>query len=171
MADEEAVRYCPSCGAPVEYRFTFGRRRPVCPSCGRIHFENPRVAAAVVVERDGAILLVRRVNDPSRGQWTLPAGFVDAGEDPRLAAARECLEETGLEVNVARLLDVIAGQEHARGASIVIVYRAEVRGGILRAGDDADAAEFFRPDQIPPLGFDATRQAVALWKAERTGML
>ncbi len=171
MAEGETIRYCPACGAAVEHRLAFGRTRPVCPSCGHIHFENPRVAAAALVEREGSILLVRRVNEPSRGLWTLPAGFVDAGEDPRRAAERECLEETGLEVRVTRLLEVIPGQEHARGASIVIVYWAEVRGGALRPGDDADAAEFFRPGQLPPLGFEATRAAVALWEAARAGML
>jgi ADP-ribose pyrophosphatase YjhB (NUDIX family) len=171
MADEEAVRYCSACGAAVEYRLAFGQIRPVCPACGRIHFANPRVAAAALVEREGAILLVRRVNEPSKGLWTLPAGFVDSGEDPRRAAERECAEETGLEVHVTQLLDVISGQEHARGASIVILYRAEIHGGLLRPGDDADAAEFFSPDRIPPLGFDATRKAVALWKTEQTGML
>jgi ADP-ribose pyrophosphatase YjhB (NUDIX family) len=111
------------------------------------------------------------VNEPARGRWTLPAGFVDAGEDPLRAAERECSEETGLEVRADRLLDVIGGQEHGRGASIVIVYRAEVIGGTLRAGDDADAAEFFGADQLPPLGFEATRKALALWKSQRLGML
>jgi ADP-ribose pyrophosphatase YjhB (NUDIX family) len=171
MADEETVRYCPACGAAVVYRMTFGLNRPVCPACGRIHFENPRVAAAALVERDGKVLLVRRVNEPARGLWTLPAGFVDAGEDPRRAAERECAEETGLEVRVSRLLEVIGGQEHSRGASIVIVYCAEILGGTLRASDDADAAEFYGPDMLPPLGFDATRKALALWRSERQGML
>jgi ADP-ribose pyrophosphatase YjhB (NUDIX family) len=171
MAADDLVRYCSACGAAVEYRLVSGRDRPVCLSCGRTHFENPRVAAAALVEQNGAILLVRRVNEPSRGLWTLPAGFVDAGEDPRRAAERECLEETGLEVDVTELLDVIPGQEHARGASIVIVYRGAVRGGRLHAGDDADAAEFFRPDRLPPLGFDATRKALDLWKGQKADML
>ncbi len=51
---------------------------------------------------------------------------------------RECLEETGLEVRVTALLDVIARQEHPRGAHILIVYRAEILAGELKAGDDAE---------------------------------
>ena len=57
----------------------------------------PKVAAGVVLIDADRVLLVRRVNEPYRGRWTLPAGFVDAGEDPRRAAERECLEETGLQ--------------------------------------------------------------------------
>jgi 8-oxo-dGTP diphosphatase len=101
------------------------------------------VAAGIVVERDGEILLARRANEPARGLWTLPAGFVDAGEDPARAAERECLEETGLQVDVTGLIDVVFGLEHSRGAHIVIFYRAEVRSGSLQPGDDVDQVAFF----------------------------
>ena len=57
----------------------FGRERPVCPQCGWIHFADPKVAAAVLIEKDGRVLLVRRTNEPFRGLWTLPAGFINAG--------------------------------------------------------------------------------------------
>jgi len=95
--------------------------RPVCPQCRWIYFIDPKVAAAVLVEEDGRVLLVRRAGEPFRGLWTLPAGFVNGGEDPAEAAARECLEETGLNVHVTRVLDVIAGLEHERGADFIIV--------------------------------------------------
>jgi 8-oxo-dGTP diphosphatase len=156
----ETIRFCPHCGILIEKRHLFGEERPVCPSCGWIYFADPKVAAAVVVEQDGQVLLTRRVNEPYQGFWTLPAGFVNAHEDPARAAERECLEETGLEVRVVELLDVIGGREHERGADIVIIYRAEVTGGSLAAGDDADRAEFFPRRALPPLAFAATRTAL-----------
>lgn len=106
-------------------------------------------------------MLVRRVNEPFRGLWTLPAGFVDAGEDPAQAAVRECMEETGLQVHVLQVLDVIAGREHERGADFVIVYRAQVVGGVLAPGDDADSVEWFERGGLPPLAFAATREVLA----------
>jgi ADP-ribose pyrophosphatase len=115
----------------------------------------------VLIEREGRVLLVRRVNEPFRGLWTLPAGFVDAREDPAEAAARECFEETGLSVRVTRVLDVVAGREHERGADFVIVYQAEIVSGDLRAADDADAADWFRRDDLPPLAFKATQKVLA----------
>lgn len=135
----------------------FGRRRAGCPSCGWIHFADPKVAAAILIEQDGRVLLVRRVNEPFRGKWTLPAGFVDADEDPARAAERECLEETGLTVRVTRVLDVIAGREHPRGADFVIVYLGEVLSGSLQAADDADQAEWFDRAELPDLAFRATQ--------------
>ncbi len=153
--------FCPRCGTPLVHEHKFDKVRPVCPACGYIHFDDPKVAAAVLVVRDGRVLLVQRANDPFRGLWTLPAGFVDAGEDPARAAARECLEETGLTVRVTRVEEVIAGREHPRGADFVIVYRAEVESGEMRAGDDADHAAWFEWSNLPPLAFKAT-QAILL---------
>ena len=157
MARESQVKFCPRCGTALSIQERDGKLRPVCSQCEWIHFEDPKVAAAVLIEEDGRVLLVRRSNQPFRGLWTLPAGFVDAGEDPALAAERECLEETGLSVQVKHVLDVIAGQEHKRGADFVIVYEAEILGGTLSPNDDADAVGWFEYSHLPPLAFEATR--------------
>lgn len=160
MARDSQIKFCPRCGAEVTHVEKFGMVRPVCPQCGWIYFTDPKVAAAVLVELDGRVLLVRRVNEPFRGLWTLPAGFVNGSEDPAEAAARECLEETGLSVRVTRVLDVIAGREHERGADFIIVYYAEVISGDLVPADDADAAEWFARDELPPLAFRATQKVL-----------
>ena len=157
-----AVTYCMNCGTPLVSRMLFGRQRATCPACGWIHFEDPKVAAAVLVERGDEVLLVRRVNEPGVGMWTVPAGFIDAREDPARAAERECLEETGLVVQVTQLLGVVAGREHPNGADMVIAYRARVSGGELQAGDDAGEAVFFPRAALPPLAFRATRVILGL---------
>jgi 8-oxo-dGTP diphosphatase len=156
MADTE-FNYCSRCGARVNQEERFGKVRPVCPQCGWIHFVDPKVAAAVLIEQNGRVLLVRRANEPFRGLWTLPAGFINGGEDPAEAAARECLEETGLRVRVIRILDIISGKEHLRGADFTIIYQAEIISGELMPEDDADAVEWFRREQLPPLAFRATQ--------------
>jgi len=153
-------KYCPRCATLVNLEDRYGAVRAVCPNCKWIHFFDPKVAAAVLVERDGRVLLVRRVGEPFRGLWTLPAGFINSGEDPADAAARECLEETGLSVRVTRLFDIVAGREHPNGADFVIVYHAEVIGGELKADDDADAAEWFAKENLPPLAFQATKKVL-----------
>ena len=157
---DQIVRFCLYCGVPLASEERFGQLRPVCPSCGWIWFPDPKVAVALLVESDGKVLLVQRANEPFRGMWSLPAGFMDANEDPKEAAQRECLEETGLTVQVQELIDVIAGRDHPRGAHLVIVYRAVPVRGELIAGDDASAAGFFCRDQLPPLAFTATRKVL-----------
>jgi ADP-ribose pyrophosphatase YjhB (NUDIX family) len=157
----QEVRFCIQCGSALQVEERFGKLLPVCPACGWIFFSDPKVAAAVLIEKDKKVLLVRRAVDPQRGYWSLPAGFIDAGEDPMDAASRECLEETGLEVSIVALLDIIYGQEHPRGANFVIVYKGEIVSGTLQAGDDVDAVSFFARDQLPPLAFTTTRRVLS----------
>jgi 8-oxo-dGTP diphosphatase len=161
VARSEDINYCLRCGNPLVQAERFGRSRPVCPACGWIYFADPKVAAAALIHQPGQILLVRRANDPQRGKWTLPAGFIDAGEDPVQAVCRECLEETGLEVRVTGLLEVLFGQEHPRGSHLLIVYRAEIIRGVLRPGDDVDDAAFFPLNDLPPLAFMTTRRILS----------
>ena len=153
-------KYCPRCSTQLNIQERFGSLRPVCPQCGWIHFVDPKVAAAVLVTREESVLLVRRVNEPYRGLWTLPAGFVNGGEDPAEAAVRECLEETGLCVSVTRVYEIVSGREHPRGADFVIVYQAEFISGVLQANDDADAVEWFDKNGLPPLAFLATQKVL-----------
>jgi ADP-ribose pyrophosphatase YjhB (NUDIX family) len=161
MMPDSEYKYCPRCGSKLWIEERFGRPRPVCPQCGWIYFADPKVAVAVLVERDDKILLVRRVNDPYRGFWTLPAGFVDAGEDPSAAAVRECLEETGLHIRIVKLLDVLEGQEHPRGAHILIAYQGEIVAGEPAPGDDADELGFFSRQALPPLAFVSTNKLLS----------
>jgi ADP-ribose pyrophosphatase YjhB (NUDIX family) len=161
MANTE-FKFCPRCATQLNLEERFGKMRPVCPNCGWIHFVDPKVAAAVLVTQDERVLLVRRVNEPFRGLWTLPAGFVNGGEDPAEAAERECLEETGLSVRVTRVYNIVSGREHPRGADFVIVYEAEVFGGEMAANDDADAVEWFDRGNLPQLAFLATRKVLGV---------
>ena len=122
-----------------------------------MHFSDPKVAVAVLIEReDGLILLVQRANDPFKGLWTLPAGFVNAGEDPAAAAVRECLEETGLMVQITDLIEIVSGREHPRGSDFVIFYLGQVISGVLCAADDALAAAWFNCAALPELAFKST---------------
>ena len=156
----DQVKFCPRCGTKLVLAPRAGRNRPVCPLCDWVFFPDPKVAVTAIILRDGRVLLTRRVNTPQQGLWTFPGGFVDAGEDPADAAERECLEETGLKVRVTGLVDVLSGQEHPRGSHILIVYRGEILAGMLHPGDDADRAEFFSLDELPPLAFQSTQEII-----------
>ena len=162
------ANFCQVCGAAMTDRMAYGQQRRVCPDCGYIHFDDPKVAAVVFVEHEGRVLLVRRAMNPERGKWSLPAGFIDAGEDPRDAALREVCEETGLDVAITRLIDVLGSNEG--GASIVIIYGARVTGGQAAPHDDADAVMWYAADQpLPPIAFESTRQMLNIWRDQQTG--
>ncbi len=86
---------------------------------------------------EGRLLLVRRAHDPGRGRWSLPGGRVEPGEDDSAALVREMREETGLDVEPGPLVGRVQ-----RGRYAIADYRCTVRGGTLRAGDDALDARF-----------------------------
>jgi ADP-ribose pyrophosphatase YjhB (NUDIX family) len=159
---EEDIKYCPRCRGTLENKSHMGKSRRTCVDCRWIFFPDPKVAVSILVENAGSVLLVRRRYPPQKGLWTLPAGFVDAGEDPAEAAVRECFEETGLGVRVIQLLDVQSKQEHARGAHIIIFYHGEIIYGELKAGDDVDRAQFFPRNNLPDLAFKSTLQILKL---------
>lgn len=157
----EEYAYCPRCATPLATRQVGDKLRRVCPNCDFIHFTDPKVGVGVLITQGNRLLLVRRTMNPERGKWSIPAGFLDRGEDPRQVAAREVLEETNLRVAIEDLLDVYYNAPTGQGgASIFILYRGRLLGGELRAGDDADAAGFFAPDEVPELAFASTRDAI-----------
>ena len=155
---EGPILFCPRCGNSLILQLHSGKQRPSCSNCGWVYFPDPKVAVAVLLKKNDRVLLVQRSYDPQKGYWTLPSGFVDAGEDPVEAASRECLEETGLVIQDIRLLDVLFSQEHPRGASILIIYAADIVSGELMSGDDANQAAFFDLQHLPPLAFASTLQ-------------
>lgn len=139
-----------------------GVDRRVCVSCRRVHYNDPKIAVGVAVFRDDALLLVRRVMEPGRGRWALPGGWVDAGQDPREAAAREALEEAGVVVEVGEIVDAFLNPP-ADGGALFLLFNARWVSGEAAADDDADDAGFFRRHELPPLAFASTQAAVAQW--------
>ena len=144
----------------METRPVGDKPRRVCPNCGFIHFTDPKVGVGVFVVHEGKILLVRRTMHPEIGKWSIPAGFVDHGEDPQETAVREAFEETNLRVAIEELIDVYHNPPEQGGASLFIMYRARLLGGTLQAGDDADAAAFFALDNLPEIAFPSTQAAI-----------
>ncbi len=154
------IAFCPLCGHSMETRQVDDRPRRVCTNCDYIHFTDPKVGVGAIVIHDNKLLLVKRIMEPERGKWSIPAGFLDHGEDPRETAVREVFEETGLQIRIADLVDVFTNPPQQGGASIFILYRANLLDGDLRAGDDAGDVGFFGLDELPELAFASTHAAI-----------
>ncbi|MEM0451407.1 MAG: NUDIX hydrolase [Nitrososphaerota archaeon] len=124
----------------------------------------PIPAVGLFVVKDGRVLLVRRGNEPGRGKWSLPGGRVRFGERSEDAAVREMREETGLEVRLRKVVDVVdvfwRGPEGELLEHFVIVdFEAEVVGGELRASDDAIDARWFSPEELEGIEMtDSTKE-------------
>ena len=130
------MKFCADCGHAVEHRTPPGDHLPryVCPSCGTIHYQNPKIVAGCVPEYEGRLLLCRRAIEPRYGFWTIPAGFMENGETTQQAAQRESLEEACAKVVVGSLLAVV----HVLHADQVhIMFRAQLPVPQFAAGAES----------------------------------
>ena len=120
--------------------------------------ETPKLMVDVVVpSEDGRVLLIRRGSEPFEGQWALPGGFVEIGETVEEAAAREAEEETGLSVEILRLVGVYSEPDRdPRGHNVSVAYLARVLGGDLVAASDASEVAVLDPGPVD-LAFDHRR--------------
>jgi 8-oxo-dGTP diphosphatase len=118
--------------------------------------KTPLIAAdAVVFDKTGGVLLIRRKNEPFQGQFALPGGFVDIGETTEDAALRELKEETGIDGQSPKLIGVYSDPKRdPRGHTVGIAYLIEAKSLDVRAGDDAAAAQFVADWQHEHLAFD-----------------
>lgn len=159
-------KHCPACAALLQPKEVAGKSRPVCPECGRVVYYDPKVAATCVVERAGKVLMICRAVQPGIGLWSMPGGYVDRGEVVEEAAAREVLEETGLEVEVEHLVGLFSERDHP---VMVAAFAARETGGALRAGEEAQEVGFFPLDGLPELAFPRDEQILGRWRALRGG--
>ena len=119
--------------------------------------ETPKLMVDVVIASEEGIVLIRRAGDPFEGQWALPGGFVGVGETVESAATREAAEETGLAVELARLVGVYSDPERdPRGHNVSVAFLARVVGGDLVAATDAAEVAVLDPDSVE-LAFDHRR--------------
>jgi ADP-ribose pyrophosphatase YjhB (NUDIX family) len=161
LPDPSSYRYCPICAAPLAPKVVKEGEgpRPWCDACGFVAYSNPKVAACTITVVDGGIVLLQRANEPQRGKWVFPGGYVDLGEEVPAAAIRETWEEVRMRVGLTGILDAYSFPGHD---VVVVVYAAHVLSGRPEVGDETEAVRCFQPEDIPwdDLGFETTQAAL-----------
>jgi ADP-ribose pyrophosphatase YjhB (NUDIX family) len=130
-------KYCPDCGNQTVIEES--KTKYVCGNCDWVFWNNPKASIAVVIQKDGEILFSRRGIDPFKGEFDLPGGFVEFGEDVYAAGAREILEETGLTVDKKsfKILNTYTMDDYAPGVSTLdVILLARSWSGEPEAADD-----------------------------------
>lgn len=164
-------RFCPLCAAALERQHHAGRERLRCPNDGWTFYPSANLAATVVVEYDGGVVMLRRAIPPDVGIWHLPIGHLEFGEPPEIAASREVLEETGLVIDTP----VFTGIEWSRSYDdwrmfyVVFCYHARAVGGSLHTDSENDAIKVFAPDALPALVWTSQQRALRAWQEWKSG--
>lgn len=160
-----SFKYCPFCGTPLTLVESNHQLRPTCSNCGYIQFKNPAPAVSILIVHGDHVLIGKRGHHPGKGTWSLPSGYIDYGEDFLSTAVRESKEETGLDVEVCAIINVISSFISPQFHFIGIYLLAKVIGGQLVAGDDLEAIEWFPINgPLPEMGFEEDIAIVEMFR-------
>jgi ADP-ribose pyrophosphatase YjhB (NUDIX family) len=145
------------------------RERLMCPDCGFVHYDNPKVVVGSVALWQERILLCKRAINPRLGYWTLPAGYLELNETTSEGALREAYEEARARIALDGLLAVY---NIPRLSQVQLIYRAHLLSPEVSAGPESEAVGLFAWEKIPwdELAFPsvhwALRHAREVWDRE-----
>ncbi len=149
-------RFCPRCGSADFHENDARSKR--CAACGFTYYHNAAASTvAVIFNRRGELLVVRRALEPAKGTLDLPGGFVDPGENVVEGCLREVREETGAEALVEDFLFSLPNTYLYSGFEVHttdLFFRCSLKDeAALAAGDDAAAVFWLAPKDIRPEDF------------------
>jgi ADP-ribose pyrophosphatase YjhB (NUDIX family) len=136
------------------------RERLVCPDCGFINYENPKIVVGSVATWEDRILMCRRAIPPRNGYWTLPAGYMELHETASDGAMREAWEEACARIEIDALLAVYS---IPRISQVQLIYRARLVAPDIEAGPESLEVGLFEWDRIPreEIAFPSVHWALA----------
>lgn len=157
----DTFKFCTNCQAELKTE----QHYKLCPNCGKHYFFNAKPTATVILSNDkGQILLLKRADEPSKGWWDLPGGFVDEDESLEEAAQRELMEEVGLQATDLTYAGSFPDDYYYRGEIIPVVgviFTGKVKDeSKATISDEATEFKFFNKQDIPieQVAFDNQRE-------------
>ena len=146
--------FCPYCQTALIQKAIGQRQRPTCPDCEFVHYRNPAPAVAILILDGDKILLGKRGTDPGKGEWAAPSGYIEFEDDFITTAIQEAKEETGLDIQVEYIYNLISSFYSPNFHFLAIYLIAQVVGGELNPGDDlVEVAWYPLSGPFPKLAF------------------
>ena len=166
------INHCNACGAKVDFHVPAGdtHARAVCPSCGHIQYQNPKIVVGSVPVWEERILLCRRAIEPRLGKWTLPAGFMELAETAPEGAAREALEEANARIEIEQLYTLFSVPHISQ---VYVIFRARLLDLDFSPGAESLDVKLAREDEVPweDLAFASVRRTlVHFFEDRRSGV-
>jgi NADH pyrophosphatase NudC (nudix superfamily) len=165
-------KYCPVCGS-AEFQLR-NEKSMQCSDCGFVMFVNPSAAvAAFIINNKQELLVCVRANDPEKGKFDLPGGFVDDNETAEQAIQREISEELGMKVDAGKFLFSVPNNYLYSGwtlPTLDIFFLYEVNDDFIPVpADDVKECIFIPFDQvsIEDFGFQSMRKALGMFLLNR----
>jgi ADP-ribose pyrophosphatase YjhB (NUDIX family) len=160
MSFVDSWRFCPRCGGNLRA----AAEGVVCERCGEHFYANSIPGVQGILERDGCVLLARRANEPRRGHWDLPGGFLHETEAAVDGLRREFAEETGIEVEPVELMRIdIEPYDGRHVFSVTWIVRGD--GEPVAADDVAELRWFAFADLPEEMAFPGQELVLRAWAA------
>jgi len=158
------LKSCPLCTQTLQIVLINGKDRLACFACEFVNWDNPIPVTATIIPLNSEIVLVRRKYPPFVNDWCLPGGFIEAHEAPELSAVREVEEETGLSIDIEK---IIGCYSPGKGINVIILfYLSKPASGILKPGDDASEVQTFAENTLPEnIAFPLHKEMIHKWFA------
>jgi ADP-ribose pyrophosphatase YjhB (NUDIX family) len=146
------------------------RERLMCPDCGHVAYENPKIVVGSVVAEGDTVLLCRRAIEPRSGYWTIPAGYMELGETVEEGARREAWEEARARIAIEGVLAVYS---IARIGQVQVIFRARLDQPGFEPGPESLEVRRFAWGEIPwhDIAFPSVRWALHAWREGVPGMV
>lgn len=146
------------------------RERLMCPDCGHVAYENPKIVVGSVVAEGDTVLLCRRAIEPRSGYWTIPAGYMELGETVEEGARREAWEEARARIAIEGVLAVYS---IARIGQVQVIFRARLDQPGFEPGPESLEVRRFAWGEIPweDIAFPSVRWALHAWREDVPGMV
>lgn len=167
MTPDKVFKFCPKCANPIKPN-SIGVIK--CNKCDFLYYINTAGAvAALIVNEDKQLLLVKRAKDPSKGMLDLPGGFIDIGESAEKALERELFEELNIKIKEHKIISTNPNSYTYKGitySTIDIAFLCHIKNNeALNAADDVESYTWHNKDDInlEEIAFTSIRNFVKNW--------
>ena len=136
--NNKRMNYCPKCGVEFTKKELGKFERQNCGNCDFVNYLNPSPGITIIIRSpDGKVLIGKRSGNTRYGnKWCLPGGYIEYEESFIETAHREVLEETGLEIRIEGIVNVVSNHLDDFHHTVVIVLIGDALGGNKNPGDD-----------------------------------
>lgn len=147
--------YCPECKTKMEGTY------PSCPQGHFTKYPTPVASTIGLVEYEGKYLAMKRNDEPAKGLWDLPGGFVNKGETALEALLREIHEETQLLVESGKFIGTFPSIYGNTDISVLgCAYVVHAKTNVVVLSDENTEHAWFTLDELPELAFSDCQQAI-----------
>jgi len=161
-------KYCPKC-ASADFHL-IGDKHFKCNVCGfEFYLNNAAAVAAIITDENGKLLIIERANEPAKGKWDLPGGFVDPGETAEETVKREITEELGVNITLAEYFCSAPNTYRFKGVNYPVLDLAFICTvddiSKIRPLEEIAAVIFKGPDEIDiqNFGFESTKKIISIY--------